>query len=160
GLARLEAAVEAARQPPDPEPVLPLPEIAQSVSGSRYVLEENSWGWQAISLEFQEGEAEAILSLFLEDNSIDVPVGLDNVYRITDIEAPGYWWNVALVEGPVGLRGSWLDEDTFYIDMLVFHHRHHSSTLSMNFEGDEVTMTIRKRYYQSTTDHVLGILQE
>lgn len=159
GLTRLEAATEAARQLPDPEPVSPLPEIAQSVSGSRYVLEENSWGWQAISLEFQEGEAEAILSLFLEDKSIEVPVGLDNVYRITDIEAPGYYWNVALVEGPVGLQGSWLDEDTFYIDMLIFHHRVHSSTLRMNFEGDEVEIFIRKKY-QPTSNRVLGILQE
>jgi len=85
---------------------------------------------------------------------------LDHVYRVTDIDAPGYWWNFSLVEGPVSLQGIWIDEKTFSMDMLIFHHRVHSSTLVVHFEeGGSIGIDIHKRY-MSTVPSVFGAVKE
>ena len=127
----------------EPEPVPPLPETAQRVTGQTYVLDPNPLGLLSVSLTFQEG-AEASMSWTLNPDETqeylidpqywskgEWPVGLDNVYRFT----PG------LYGIPMGLKGWWKSEEAF-----VIHCDYIGNTgrcrIRFIFEGDQVTFQI------------------
>ena len=98
GVVLLESSIQLAAAVPQPEPVPPLPEAAQQVSGQTYVLEANPLGLLSASLIFQNGEPEALLNLILIDgNQVEWLDGLDNVFRIS----PG------LHGLPVAVMGGW-----------------------------------------------------
>jgi hypothetical protein len=107
-VAKLDTLSNEMKQAPDPEPVPPLPEMAQIISGKTYFYDANSLGWQFSSLTFNEKEAVSDFSI-ASINFPDLPIGLDNVYRFS--------------ETPVGVlasKGFWRNESTFVlIDELV-----------------------------------------
>jgi CubicO group peptidase (beta-lactamase class C family) len=106
GVALLESSIQQAAAAPPPEPVLPMPEIAQQVSGQTYVLDENSLGLLSASFTFQEGEAEALLNLsFIDGNQAEWLIGLDNVFRIS----PG------LYGLPMAVMGGWESDNVFVL---------------------------------------------
>ena len=124
GVALLESSIQAAALPPTgPEPVAPLPEMAQRVSGDTYLLDTpNPLGFTSISFTFDEG-AEALMNAGYisleaiaagevdpEPIQIEVPLGLDNMYRFT----PGDFGMT------VGAKGEWEAEDVFvlYLDAI------------------------------------------
>lgn len=120
GLAMLQSFSQAVGQPPAPGPVPPLPEMAQRIAGKSYLLEENPYGWQSLSLDFQG--AEAFLSLAYGEQSQSLPLGLDGVYRMADVERLGEGDRYlgtgcfrAGVDGYVGLTGAWRNDDTFSV---------------------------------------------
>lgn len=114
GVTQLESKITKLRQP-EPKLVPSLPETAQNVSGNTYLLEaENAFGsfapsldWRSLSFEFQAGEMEALLKLSFGNgqDQWELPVGLENAFRVTQVE--GF--------GPVALKGFWQDDKTFVL---------------------------------------------
>jgi hypothetical protein len=94
---------------PEPEPVPPLPEMASSVSGKTYVLQDNVYGWQSFALDFQEQKAVIVLSF--GDDAQEFAIGLDDVFRITQVDQLGP------ISGPVALKGVWQGDDAFLLRM-------------------------------------------
>lgn len=129
---RLQDKIKAAANLPDPEPVPQLPEMAKEISGKTYVFEPNPFGIKTISLSFP-GQEEAILNLSLEEEQQVLPVGLDNVYRIS----PGGEF------GPLARKGFWRTDREF-----VFYYNEVSNIdnyqVNMSFENDEVTLQIEE----------------
>lgn len=176
GLALLESRIQALANP-EPEPVPPLPETAQSVSGRRYVLEDNILGWQSFSLEFQEQEA--VISLFFGEDALELPIGLDGVYRITYVDQPAFvtLFNATtraadletiaqvnqpgFITGSVALKGSWQSDNTFVIreELVGMHDR---SDLSLTFDENGVNVWERAfvRAMPPSSQRTRGTLQD
>lgn len=125
--ARLESRIQELE--PSRQAVPPLPEIALRVSGKTYSLESNSLGWRQVSLVFREGSDAAS---FTVDGSGQVAVGLDNVFRVTEI--PGL--------GPTAMRGQWKEADTFVIQATSVGNPV-ESRLEFTFTEDAVNVTLR-----------------
>ncbi|AKB32068.1 hypothetical protein MSSIH_1378 [Methanosarcina siciliae HI350] len=79
-----------------------LPDMAEKISGKTYVFEPNPYNIKSISLSFS-GREEAILNLSLEEEQHVLPVGLDNIYRIS----PGGEF------GPLAFKGFWRTDNEF-----------------------------------------------
>lgn len=129
---QLQEKIAAASNPPDPEPVPPLPDMAKNISGKTYVVESNPFGIEAIALSF-EGQEEALLNLSLEEEQQTLPIGLDNVYRIS----PGGEF------GPLALKGFWKTDNEF-----VFYYNEVSNInnyqVNMTFEGKQVAVRVEE----------------
>lgn len=127
GLARLQARVQELAEP-QPRPVPPMPRTAGEVSGRVWEMKENDFGWRSFSLTF--GEGDAVLSLELGEKSLKLPIGLDNVFRVTEVEGVG-----SLAE-----RGAWLDDRTFRYEELWLGQSTRGE-LQLVFDGDQVEVT-------------------
>jgi CubicO group peptidase (beta-lactamase class C family) len=128
-LARLQARIREVAQP-QPRPVPPLPPKAGEVAGKVWEMEENSLGWRSLSLHFETSDA--VLDLGLERGDLKLPIGLDNVFRITEVDGIG-----SLAE-----RGAWLDDRTFrYEERFVGQSTR--GEIRLVFEGDEVEVTAK-----------------
>jgi len=99
-----------------------------SVSGKTYTLESNSLSWQKLSLVFREGSDAASL---IVDSSGKVAIGLDNVFRVTEI--PGL--------GPTAMRGQWENADTFVIEATSVGNPV-ESRLQVTFVDDGINVTL------------------
>ncbi|HSB88694.1 MAG TPA: serine hydrolase [Anaerolineales bacterium] len=133
GVARLEAAVDAVSQPPDPTPPAALPDVAKQVSGQTYLLEPNPSTLESFSLEF-DGSSEAVFSFEASGLSLASPsVGLDGVFRFTT--SP---------DGrPVAFRGAWIDKQTFLLEYDGITNNDHAF-FRFRFEGDRVGVTVQE----------------
>jgi CubicO group peptidase (beta-lactamase class C family) len=100
--AALAARIKAIGQA-EPKPVPALPAIAQTISGKTYTLENNSLNLRGFALTFQDKDV--LFRMIVGDKRVDTAVGLDNVFRVTRIEA----------RGEVAMRGSWQNDKTFVI---------------------------------------------
>jgi hypothetical protein len=127
--ASLAAEVQAVAQP-QPRPVAPLPAIAREITGRAYTLDDNGLGLKSFSLRFEAGEA--TIELHFQDESVKLPVGLDNVFRFTNLAGIG-----TLAE-----RGAWTDDHTFQLDER-FLGESYRSELRLDFAGDRVEATAR-----------------
>jgi CubicO group peptidase (beta-lactamase class C family) len=145
GVALLETSIQAAALPPTgPEPVAPLPEMAQRVSGKTYLLDTpNPSGYTSISFTFDEG-AEALMragyisleaitagEVDPEPIQIEVPLGLDNMYRFT----PGDFGM------PMGAKGEWEAEDVFLVYLDAIGNVGLQRT-RITFEGKEISVEL------------------
>jgi hypothetical protein len=125
GLANLNAALMAIAQGPEPEPVPPLPSIAEAISGQAFIFDPNPL-LLSMRLDF-DNSAEAVFQLEVanEPGERVVSVGLDGVYR------------ASRAGRPIMARGKWIDEKTFVIDynegpgLSSFMFR-------LEFDGDQV----------------------
>lgn len=124
---RLESRIHKIR--PSRQAAPPLPEIALRISGRAYTLESNSLGWKQVSLVFRKGSDAASLTV---DGSGQVTVGLDNVFRVTEI--PGL--------GPTAMRGRWENADTFVIQATAVGNPV-ESRLEFAFAEDAVNVTLK-----------------
>lgn len=104
-MARLTAKVQALANPA-PSAVEPIPAEAKAAAGRLYTLEDNALGWKSISIDF--GAEEATLTLNVADRTLTLPVGMDNIYRIS---ADGLPANPGLFRfseiAPLALKGRW-----------------------------------------------------
>ena len=134
GVEKLNAALKAIQQPPAPQPVPPLPEMAQTVSGQTFELETNPIHLASVSLEFDEF-SEAVMQIAFDDGrpSWTVPVGLDGVYRMYPGEN-----NL-----PAGGRGRWVDADTFVVQIDTIGNRE-TFELGIDFKGDLIDFSARE----------------
>jgi CubicO group peptidase (beta-lactamase class C family) len=140
GLGRLRALMRALANP-NPSPIGPLPALAHVVSGRQYVFDPNDLDFHSISLSFTGGADEALLDFSYRDrNLVQLPVGLDNVPRIT--EAEGYLR---------AYEGTWLGDDTFFMSYQIVGYSE-NGTFSMRFSGDDVFVTFTVRTSEETTE--------
>lgn len=131
GEKRLESVLQAISNP-EASPVPTPPEIAQKISGKIYVFDENPMDFKRLSLDFGNKENEALLTLSYRDRNLQVPVGLDNVYRLT--KAAGYLR---------AYRGFWDDENVFVIDYQIVDFSERGK-IRITFEGDKLTVVTRE----------------
>ena len=105
GVARLNAALNAITQGPQPRPVPPLPATADAISGQTFVFASNRTGLHSLRLDF-DNSAGAIFQLEIanEPGPRVIGVGLDGVYRSSHAGRP------------ILARGEWTDPQTFMID--------------------------------------------
>jgi len=133
GVARLEAAVDAVLEPPDPTQVNSLPETAWDISGKLYIFDPNPAELQSAGLVF-DGLSEA--SAFIEFSGrpqVSVPVGLDGVFRFS----PG-------PDGrPQAYRGAWTDPQTFMLEYDGITNNDHAF-LQFRYEGDRVDVSLQE----------------
>jgi alpha-glucosidase len=135
GAAQLQASIAAVSYVVTPQPVQPLPDIAREISGQRYTMEGEEFGWETVSLSFPGG-AEAIFSLRAEGEELALPVGLDGIQRVYVQPTP---------VGPVLVAcvGSWESADTFVLDLVQYMSVGQARvTMRMTFQGDGVDMTL------------------
>ncbi len=143
GVAQLQAALTALTQPPAPELVAALPDIARAISGQAFVFEPNPLGMENLSLEFNDS-AQATLDITLSGSeTASWPIALDGVYRLF----PG---NHNL---PMGLRGHWADDQTFILEYDAIANNDHAN-LRIHFEGDHVMVESLE------TAHEVGVIFE
>lgn len=118
---------------PAPKPVPPLPAMAQRISGKLYtLLQESPLGIKGFALNFQGDQA--LFKAFSMFDILEVPVGLDDVYRFTPLTQPDG------SPGFVAMKGVWTSDDTFAFSMFL---NNKLSTMSLVFKDDEVEMTSR-----------------
>ncbi len=137
---QLAARVRALAQP-ESEPIPPLPEIAEAISGQRYRLEANTLRLYSFRLHFQ-GE-EALIAISFEDgDTLELPIGLDNVYRLTpDVEHFTRLFEGIGAPNPIALRGGWTDQATF-VFQIVNVGAPENYTFLMIFSDESVSMGV------------------
>lgn len=110
--AALQAEIEKLSNP-TPTAVEPLPEAADQLSGKLYTLAENDLGWKTASLVF--GEQEATLTLELADRTLELPIGLDGVVRLSTAGLPPEPILRPVDNVPLASKGKWEGSKTFTI---------------------------------------------
>ncbi len=113
----------------EPKPVPSLPAIAQTISGKTYTLENNSLNLRGFALTFQDKDA--LFRMIVGDKRVDVPVGLDNVFRVTRIEA----------RGEVAMRGFWQNDKTFVVQQ-QFLNEADRLEYALTFDKDTVDLRL------------------
>jgi CubicO group peptidase (beta-lactamase class C family) len=132
GLAHLKASLQALSEPQPVTPA-PLPAIAAQISGKTYTFGDNPLGWQSIIFSFQDGTAEAKVTL----NGVRLlTIGLDNIYRKYDIDNKIF---------PEMLRGIWETPDTFVVEDLQLG-RVFKVVFRIQFSGSALMVTGEEVY--------------
>jgi CubicO group peptidase (beta-lactamase class C family) len=142
---------------PEPIPMPPLPDTAKKISGKRYLLAEKTLGhWDVFFLAFPEEESPATLRL--GEPALELPTGLDGVYRVTFLEKNNFvlLFNInrninidqavragkAELSGSLALKGSWQTDDTFVIqEQIAGEHE----VLEMTFAFDAAGVNLSER---------------
>jgi len=141
--AALAARLKAIGQP-EPKPVPSPPPTVQAVSGKTYVMENNALGLRGFTLKFQDKEA---LFRMLGDKALEMPVGLDNVFRTTRIES----------RGDVALRGFWQNDKTFVIQQQFLDE---ADRLEYAFTFDKDTVDVRLTWFmEGNSEQARGKVQ-
>jgi hypothetical protein len=129
-----------ALEKPAPKPIPPLPEIARAISGKKYLLKDG----ETFTLTFNGDQA--TLDWSLKDQSMQLQIGMDNVFRTTPTNQTErlspFGANPKTVNpGFIALQGSWKkDKSEFDLTMQLLNStRRH--TLVFLFAGDKVTVT-------------------
>ena len=148
GMARLEAAIDAAVQPPERTPVAPLPDVARLISGKTYVFEANPATLESVAFEF-DGSSEATFFLEASGLSLVSPlVGLDGVYR----------FSTGPDGRPVAFRGAWVDAQTFLLEYDGITNNDHS-LLQFRFDADQVEVSVQETAHE-VGEQFMGRLQQ
>lgn len=116
---------------PSPVHVEALPAIASEISGKTFIMENG----ETYCLEFNSGN-ECTLHWFTDNIMYDVKVGLDNVYRSSDMKE-FYWKNMV---SKAGFRGSWTDSNTFIVDLRPLEDCNYYE-MKFEFDGDKLHYT-------------------
>jgi CubicO group peptidase (beta-lactamase class C family) len=124
---RLASAIQAATG--QRQAVPPLPQTALDISGKTYVFDQNPLGWKSIVFSFEPGSGEAVWKL---DNQVDLRVGLDGLYRLTNVPD----------QKPVGVKAAWQNSQELIIYDLNLGE-YSETVLTAAFQGDEVTISAR-----------------
>jgi hypothetical protein len=69
-------------------------------------------------------------------NALELPIGLDNVFRIIYIDQLGPLY------GSIALKGAWQDKDTFLLHIKCLNGPHH---FDFYFDFDEDIVHVRSR---------------
>lgn len=146
--ARLDAVVEAVEQSPEPEPVPPLSELAQLVSGKTYALEGNPYDWQSFTLSFQDQEAQVTFAS--ADGAETLAIGLDGIYRIG--QAPMLESLPTATAGEsFALRGSWRTSKSFRLNLQFLSGRPVDIDFAFEEDGTAAKMICPGLRYQRLT---------
>jgi CubicO group peptidase (beta-lactamase class C family) len=141
GVSRLDEAISRALAPPAPIAAGPLPAIAEEISGRRFALESNLFGWSAITLYFGSDD-EASWTIELEGGAHTFAIGMDAVPRIA---RGGDFASIARYRGiDVALEGRFLDASSFEVEFDTIDTID-AGTVTFTFEGDEVAIDVYER---------------
>ena len=127
---RLNELVEKCSKPPKPFPVPDLPPISQAISGVKYSIENNDIGFNNIRFNFGLKNDVAIMEYGLKGKQYSVEIGLDGVYRITE-----------LPEETLAFKGLWLNEETFRFFYVNVGHTEGTSG-EIKFMGENAEISI------------------
>jgi len=127
GRAQLERSLAASALAPKPRPVPPLPERARTILGHTYRFGANPLGFETFALHSDRAD-EATFTLVSRAGRFVMPVGLDAVYRFSEMTPSGL---------AAGLKGSWRSAREF-----VLHYDEiagpNTFLLHMDFEDERV----------------------
>lgn len=133
GVATLEGRIADAALPDEgaPQPVPPLPAIAGTVSGRRYAMEPNLLELSWFTLTFGSGPVATLQFSSAGSASLEIPIGLDGVFRFFPAER-GTTWRA---------RGWWEPQSTFVIllDQIALYHYFR---FSCRFVGSTAMITV------------------
>jgi hypothetical protein len=131
GFAKLQDQISAIGEIPNAQLVPPLPETALRISEKTYIMDEgNSLGWEQFRATFPGG-SEAKFSLLAGGVWVELPIGLDGIFRFPPEES-GF-----PDEALVAIRGWWATEQVFlfeYEHVLIAEH----NILRFIFEEDRL----------------------
>lgn len=136
GEAMLQDQLQAARRL-QPQTVPALPDTAGRISGKTYLFEDNPLGWTSIQLDFP-GEDEARLNLIAGGIQLDLPIGLDGLYRAPAEEAG------LPREALLAIRGAWSGEKSFVLDYRYIYEPPYGMA-TLNFENDRLELIFADR---------------
>jgi CubicO group peptidase (beta-lactamase class C family) len=137
GVAALESRIQAAAMPAhvQPEPVPPMPQIAQQVDGLSYLFDENPFGLLSLALSFPTND-EALIRVTTtgeyEDPQFEWLVGLDNVERI----APGRF------DLLTSAKGAWESDNLFVAHIHEIAYLGSKVQANLAFEGDQMSIEV------------------
>ena len=119
------------------EPLRPLPDLAQSVSGGIFEFAENKMGLRRLILHFTPGSSEAELAFVVGAVAASITIGLDGVFRTSELY--GQRW---------ACRGQWVNGETFVLEQelpgKVLRRR-----VTLSFQGDTLSFEIHDRVTDS-----------
>ena len=127
---RLAAALVVARQPPALGPPAPTPPLARSISGTRYVADDNPIGLRTLSLQFSGDRAHAALEFLGRD--WNVPLGLRGRPIISTVTPTG---------SPAAVSGRWVSDREFVLDLDTIAEVNHF-VFRMTFDGDDLRIIV------------------
>lgn len=128
---QLAEITQAGANPPEPQPIPTHPEIASDVSGHTYIFEPGTM-FKDFNLTFSEEIARFRLTW---SKTIEVDIGLDEIYRLTD--SAGYLR---------AYKGNWVDDKTFHIYYNIIGFSE-NGTWDITFENDQAIA----KYHELTT---------
>jgi hypothetical protein len=137
GVAALESKIQDAAAPVhvQPEPVPPMPEIAQQVDGTLYRFDDKALGLLTFTLSFPAKD-EALFTVTTlgerEDPEFEWLIGLDNVDRI----APGRYGLLT------SARGWWESDNVFVADIDEIANLGLKLRVGLTFEGDQLSIEV------------------
>jgi beta-lactamase family protein len=137
GEKELSETVQALALPRDPRPVGPLPPVAAKISGVEFCFAANPLDLASLLLTFNESSVAQIKLTFSGDQPpVAGDVGLDGNYRF----APGRY------EYPFGLRGKWVDQQTFALAYdQIANLDAYDARATFSEDGQTVSMEIKER---------------
>jgi CubicO group peptidase (beta-lactamase class C family) len=139
GVQKLKTTLSAILQPPLPQAVPPLPEMAHAISGKTYVFEFSALDLKTTRWEF-DGSAEAkLFATFFNQPDMELLVGMDGVYRMYPIGEHGL---------PMGLRGRWTDSQTLLFEYDTIANQD-AYVLEIHFEGGRMTIRSKERTHEN-----------
>jgi CubicO group peptidase (beta-lactamase class C family) len=148
GNTRLNELVEKCSKHHKPFPVPDLPPLSQTISGVKYNIEPNDTGFGSIGFNFGLKNGAAIMEFILMDKQHSVEIGLDGVYRITELHEEtvsfeGDWLNEKFITvgSTVACKGEWLNEDTFRFSFVNVGHTDGASA-EIKFIGDNAEISM------------------
>ncbi len=141
---RLVAAIQSATQPKQPVPSLPQP--ALEISGKTFVLDQNPLDWKSIAFSFSPGGNEAIVRF---NNEMDIRIGLDGLYRLTDL--PG--------QKPMGNKATWKNNQELLIDNLTLGE-YAETILTIKFQGNEIALSAHSINFAENPISLHGVIQK
>jgi CubicO group peptidase (beta-lactamase class C family) len=145
--ARLEGLIKAVSNP-EPQPVPPLPPVAQAISGKTFVADPNNpIGIRAVSFSFQ-GDTAVMKSTFSVGGQVQSQLGLDGIFRI----------NPNMV-GYEAARGAWQDENTFIASFESLAGQG-TTIYTFTFEGDRVVASVTNTMFPSISVTAEGRLEK
>ena len=130
--ARLDKLLKSIKEAPKSMPVPDLPDMARLISGRKCRVEKNPYGFGDFGFVFGINKDEALYEYEYEGIHYSVKVGLDNVYRFTDIRR----FNKRLAV-KMGVKGRWSAKDTFTLEWHFVGYTSKGQT-QIKFDGDKV----------------------
>jgi CubicO group peptidase (beta-lactamase class C family) len=130
GQERLAATLVAARQPPPLESPAAIPPLARTISGTKYVADDNPIGLRTLSLQFSGDRTHAALEFL--GRKWNVPVGLRGRPMISSPTS---------TSSPAAVSGRWVSDREFLLDVDTIAEVNHF-VFRLTFDRDELRIIV------------------